>query len=80
MRLLENKGLATHNGDPRTWNPGIYRSQRNNGIVIVVTGSVDGRDKRTAIAVSSGGACAPVSSLTDGYALLPSGETIKLEA
>lgn len=80
MRLLENEGLNTHNGDPRAWNPGIYRSRRSNSIVIVVNGSVDGRDNRTAIAVTSGCACAPVSTLTDGYTLIPPGEKVTLEA
>lgn len=82
MRLLSKDDVPKiHNGDPRKWLPGIYRSQANpKRVVIVVEGIIGHRDERTAIVVTPTGVDTQVCHLGDGYTLLRPGETITIEA
>ena len=84
MRLLlkdDDPKNKIHNGDPRKWVPGIYRSRVNsNRLILVVHGSISGADQQTAITITSTGGSSPVSCLTDGYDRLPPGEQIKIVA
>ena len=61
-----------HNGDPRNWPAGLYRSARDGHIVIVADGS--------AISITATGAGSTRPPLYDGYVPLPEGEIVRIEA
>lgn len=73
MRLLKDDPSGDkHNGDPKDWSPGMYRSLRDGHVVVVVNGA--------AISFTETGASRPSPPLYDGYIRLPEGEQIRIEA
>lgn len=86
MRLLykddkSSPKIEIHNGDPRRWPPGMYRSRVNpRRVVLVIDGHFGGSNVQAAFVVTSTGAYALDIPQSDGYVLLPKGETITIEA
>lgn len=84
VRLLKDDPIPgptnVHNGDPRKWPLGIYRSRSDHNRVVIVVENYMGSKENTAIVVGSTYAHVQADGLSDGYVPLPEGEIIRIVA